>query len=182
MSVFSLIQPTTWANNMAVITRATFNTTWQLFLISGSSIRWYGGSITARVNVSSSGFSTSGPTAIGVSDTGGTTSAVATTVYANGQAIGTGLGTAAAAPVSNTNNIILGTYNGTSGYPFAGSHLLDIVWNRTLSADEHATLAANPWQIFRRHIPIEWMTGQASTTSVFFRRTLYDRAGSRGVA
>lgn len=54
------------------------------------------------------------------------------------------------------------------------------VWNRILDPSEHSALYSNPWQIVRSQSL--WPAVYSSLSSLLFRRTLYDRAGSRGVA
>lgn len=43
-----------------------------------------------------------------------------------------------------------------SGEPFVGQIYLTLIWNRALTAAEHASLAANPWQVFRGPI-LGWL-------------------------
>jgi hypothetical protein len=53
------------------------------------------------------------------------------------------------------------------------------LWGRLLSAAEHAEIARNPWQIFQPP-PAYWLYRRAAVNPLF-RRTLYGRAGRRGV-
>ena len=57
------------------------------------------------------------------------------------------------------------------------------VWNRALPAADVARLYANPYRLFRPAVDIGWLTsGSGAPPSTASRRTLYDRAGSRGIA
>jgi hypothetical protein len=50
------------------------------------------------------------------------------------------------------------------------------VWSRVINADEHRRLAINPWEMFPPPYGIESLLGGG----VKFRRSLFDRVGSRG--
>jgi hypothetical protein len=76
---------------------------------------------------------------------------------------------------SGTSAVIGARYDGAARL-FGGSLAWLAVWSRGLSAAENAALAANPWQMFAP--PGYRLFGGTRR----FRRTLYDRAGSRGVA
>lgn len=73
----------------------------------------------------------------------------------------------------------LGTNVTASSNWLRGSLALFAVWNRALFPGEHLALAMNPWQLFAPR-PYYGLL-KATAISRRFRRTLYDRAGSRGV-
>lgn len=73
---------------------------------------------------------------------------------------------------------LLGTNPTSSGAWLSGSLALVSIWARALSAQEHAVLAANPWQLF---VPHTLWALAATTTGVKSRRSIAARAGSRGV-
>lgn len=79
------------------------------------------------------------PEAIGFSYSGATHS-----LYQNGKNL---LATATTISAGETSNWWLGT--GYAG-EFDASYLLCLQWNRYLRAEEHVSLAANPYQMFRR--------------------------------
>jgi len=55
---------------------------------------------------------------------------------------------------------------GIGGFTGVGRHLLLATWNRALSAEEHANLAANPWQLFAPRsiwVPVSTASGTSYT-------------------
>jgi hypothetical protein len=77
-----------------------------------------------------------------------------------------------------TNTDTWRTGNANSGFT-TGRFDLSLLWvGRALSALEIASLHANPWQVF---LPPSPYLLYHSRSSLLFRRTLTDRAGSRGV-
>lgn len=94
--------------------------------------------------------------------------------YRDGIPCGTGT---ASAPTSTETH----WYISYPGYGVSGPLSWVAILSRALSAAEHASIAANPWQLIRPTMPIELMIGQSSAARLF-RRTNFARAGSRGVA
>lgn len=68
-----------------------------------------------------------------------------------------------------------------SGDEFFGDIFYWYGWNRALNATEVFSLAANPYQIFQPATGT-WRYPNTSAVATTLRRTLFSRAGSRGVA
>ena len=100
--------------------------------------------------------------------------------YRDGVQVATGTtGFPAAGPPASPNRYIGCNYNDSGTY-FSGGIDWIGAWSRALTAREQAAMALNPWQIFQ---PLGmWIPEAAAITAPIFRRTLFARAGSRGVA
>jgi hypothetical protein len=72
----------------------------------------------------------------------------------------------------------MGAVSGNTGSPNSLIYF-GALYNRALSQVEANLWGSNPWQIYRTR---GWLMTHASSTAPEFRRTLYNRTGSRGVA
>jgi len=113
-----------------------------------------------------------------VFNVGVTVNGTAVSYYGNGKAAGTG--TCGAMPAF-AGSICLGAEPNFFTDNLQGALIEGLIWNRVLSATEHADLALNPGIIWEH--PSTWRVGPATTssTSVSFRRTSGPRVGSRSV-
>lgn len=74
----------------------------------------------------------------------------------------------------------LAGYTAGTEYIFAGDEIaLIVIWQRYLSDFEHRALALNPWQIFERTPELIWVPEAGVAATIFQRRTLGQRVGSR---
>ena len=101
--------------------------------------------------------------------------------YLNGASVGSASATGSLTSVGGT--VFMGYDPNQANYGISGSLDMPAVWNRALSAAEMARFVANPYRLFRPAVDIGWLTsGSVAPPSTAYRRTLYDRAGSRGIA
>lgn len=105
-----------------------------------------------QVFTNSGNFGSATPLAVGqlafIAGTIGMGTTNGTALYLNGVKVATGTLTAGAATY---NTVTLGSrFNSGYGLFMRGGTPLQMAWNRALSDEEHAALAANPWQLFLR--------------------------------
>jgi hypothetical protein len=100
--------------------------------------------------------------------------------YRDGQAWGTATFNAMPAAPTGTVTRKIATNTTAGGAWFKGPIGWIGVWARALSAADNQALAANPWAMFLR--PVVRLPRAASGAASRVRRTLFDRAGSRGVS
>ena len=103
-------------------------------------------------------------------------------VYVNGKLAGTQpLAGSVVSPSPGGNvPVYMGSDSGNV-FPLNGYLDAGFVWNRPLAALEVAALYAGPYQLLRSTVDIAWIAA-ATATAAASRRTLGNRAGSRGTS
>ena len=88
-------------------------------------------------------------------------------VYKNGQNITHVSNPYGACPTYSTSRLVLfGERAASSSYATKGKSALHLIFNCVLSAESHASLAANPWQIFKASsVPLKASAGGGTTNA-----------------
>ena len=107
-----------------------------------------------------------------------TISATSQQIYARGNLVASQSNSYSNPTYTTSAQLAIGIETGTSGRSTNAVIYWCAWWNRVLSPAEHMELARNPWQLFAPRV----VSGASAPVVIRSRRTLYGRAGTRGVA
>ena len=176
MSLAAGVRPnSTWSGGAQVVSiMQTNGSAGRILSIESSSLNYVMSSYNGTTNTANVGIAKNADSVVSCSASGLTES-----LYLNGSLAASG--TAAFSPAWGTTSLLT-----VGPAPYFSRNLNGIIywaawWGRVLTDQEHASLAANPWQLFGT--PRSYFLFRASGAALtIVRRTLSDRAGSRGVA